>query len=146
MVVFGGFEDNYRVNTLQIYNFEESRWSFPENDIGDPVPEARAGHSSVIYKNKLYIFGGTNKDNIRIADIWVYNLSTNTWEEINTSKQVFKMSPRSGHSATIFKDYMIVFGGMMSVTKEIDDTCAFNFRTKEWIQIFGEKKTTVSAK
>ena len=86
MVVFGGFEDNLRVNTLQIYNFDESRWSFPENDIGDPVPPARAGHSAVIYKNKLCIYGGTDKDNIRLADTWIYDLATNTWEQINMSK------------------------------------------------------------
>ena len=41
---------------------------------------------------------------------------------------------------------MIVFGGMLSVTKEVDDTCALNLVTKEWIQIFGEKKINVSAK
>ena len=56
------------------------------------------------------------------------------------------MPSRSGHSATIFKDYMIVFGGVKAVTKEIDDTCAFNFKTKEWVQLFAEKKTNVSAK
>ena len=63
MIVFGGFENNLRVNTIQVYSFEDQRWSFPENDIGDPIPEPRSGHSSVVYKNKLYIFGGTNRDN-----------------------------------------------------------------------------------
>lgn len=84
MIVFGGFEDMIRVNTMQVYNFEDTRWSFPENEITEPVPEARGGHSSVIHKNKMYIFGGTNRDNVRIQDTWIYDLVNMMWEQVNT--------------------------------------------------------------
>ena len=42
------------------------------------------------------------------------------------------MSARSGHSACVYSGHMIVFGGMLSVTKEVDDVLAFNFETKQW--------------
>ena len=32
MVVFGGFENNMRVNTLQFYGLDDQRWLTPEID------------------------------------------------------------------------------------------------------------------
>ena len=32
MVVFAGFENDVRVNTLQIYGLDDQRWHLPEND------------------------------------------------------------------------------------------------------------------
>ena len=34
---------------------------------------------------------------------------------------------------------------MLSVTKEVDDTCVYNFITKEWVQIFAQKKVVMSS-
>jgi hypothetical protein len=46
--------------------------------------------------------------------------------------------PRSGHSACLYKDMMLVFGGMFEVTKELDDMHLFDFRNKRWITFFEE--------
>ena len=67
-----------------------------------------------------------------MSDLWAYDLINMIWEEI-VDNSLFKILPRSGHSASVYQNHMIVFGGMLSVTKEVDDTCAFNFLTKEWV-------------
>ena len=84
-------------------------------------------------------------DNKRLGDLWMYDLIAQKWSQVE-GKSLFEVSARSGHSACIFKGFMIVFGGMKSVTKEVDDTLAFNFETKEWHQVFGEKKLKASPK
>ena len=86
----------------------------------------------MVFKNKMYIFGGHNHQNKRMSDMWAYDLINMIWEEV-ADNSLFKILPRSGHTAAVYQNYMIVFGGMLSVTKEVDDTCAFNFLTKEWV-------------
>ena len=86
----------------------------------------------VINKGCLYIFGGTDMDNKRLGDLWMYDLIALKWTQI-IGKSLFEVSARSGHTASVFKGHMIIFGGMLSVTKEVDDTLAFNFETKEWL-------------
>ena len=49
-----------------------------------------------------------------------------------------KPCPRSGHSACLYKDMMLIFGGMHEVTKELDDMYLFDFRNKRWILFFDE--------
>ena len=46
--------------------------------------------------------------------------------------------PRSGHSACIYKDFLIVFGGIHEVTKELDDMVVYDFKNRRWIQFFEE--------
>jgi hypothetical protein len=45
---------------------------------------------------------------------------------------------RSGHSACAYNDYMILFGGIHEVTKELDDMIAFSFKKNHWIILFKE--------
>lgn len=84
-------------------------------------------------------------DNKRLGDLWMYDLIAQKWTQI-IAKALFEVSARSGHTASVFKGYMLIFGGMLSVTKEVDDTLAFNFETKEWLQVFAEKKAKVAVK
>ena len=44
--------------------------------------------------------------------------------------------PRSGHSACLYKDYMLVFGGILEVTKELNDLWVFDLRSKKWVALF----------
>lgn len=40
---------------------------------------------------------------------------------------------RSGHSAAVYKDFMLVFGGIHEVTKELDDMLIYDFKNNWWI-------------
>lgn len=46
------------------------------------------------------------------------------------------MKPRNGHSAIIFnKRFMLVFGGIYEVTKELDDVNLFDIKSEKWFEI-----------
>jgi hypothetical protein len=42
--------------------------------------------------------------------------------------------PRAGHSAAIYKDLLVIFGGKNEENEKINDVWAFNFTTLTWEQ------------
>lgn len=63
-VIFGGFVEGSRVN--ECYVCTKNGHTLEWKRIGEKSPTApciRASHSSVVYKEKLYIFGGQDDDN-----------------------------------------------------------------------------------
>jgi len=46
--------------------------------------------------------------------------------------------PRSGHSACIYKNYMLLFGGIFEITKELNDLYLYDLEKNKWIQLFEE--------
>ena len=96
----------------------------------------RVGHSAVVHGDLMIIFAGKDNDNNKLNDIWEYNFIHNIWKEYQIKEGI--PIGRSGHSACIYRDYMIVFGGIHEVTKELDDMVLFDFVNKRWIQFFEE--------
>ena len=45
-------------------------------------------------------------------------------------------SLRSGHSSTVFKDYLMIFGGIHEIAKELNDAVLFDIKNKKWINFF----------
>lgn len=72
------------------------------------------------------IFGGCDQDNEKLNDLWTFNLETKTWIE-HPSDPVNAPLPRSGHSCALYKDLMLIFGGIFEVTKELNDLMAYDF-------------------
>jgi hypothetical protein len=94
-------------------------------------PCPRAGHSSAIVNDHLFVFGGTNDENQRLKDTWVYDLKTGIWSECQANAQ--EIVPRSGHSSIIYNQrFMFVFGGIYSVTKELDDVIVLDLQELVW--------------
>lgn len=69
MYIFGGFNRGIRQNSVIVLDFETNKWS-PLKVTGT-VPQPRAGHSAVMYKSKMYVFGGKDEDNEKLKDLWV---------------------------------------------------------------------------
>ena len=123
MYVFGG-KDNEDEEDLQpnfdpekeilIYNFKEQNWS-EEITKGEDIPKQRAGHTAVIYKNYLYIFGGifTNffplmEMTYQKPELYRYNFLSKMWEYVNYNGEILQLF---GHSAIVYEDEMIIYGG-----------------------------------
>ena len=61
------------------------------------------------------------KTNKSLADIWIYDIYLQKWKEIkppikvqnqfNNKKMRKSFEPRMAHSATIYGNYIIIFGG-----------------------------------
>ena len=70
IIIFGGCDSKAKFcKDLWIFNIEQNKW----HDISTPFsPEGRNFHSSVIYKDDLYIFAGTS--NGLYSDLYKFNL------------------------------------------------------------------------
>lgn len=80
MFLFGGYNGMGDINNdIYSYNIKDDLW-MKQLDVSDVSPCARAGHSSVLLKNKLYIFGGKGSDSKKFNDLWKFDLRLNTWE------------------------------------------------------------------
>lgn len=73
----------------------------------------------------MFVFGGKDENNDKLNDLWELNLSDYTWREIKTNNPPLG---RSGHSACLYDHYMLIFGGIHEVTRELDDMIAFDFK------------------
>jgi hypothetical protein len=45
---------------------------------------------------------------------------------------------RSGHSACNYNGYMIIFGGLFEITKELNDSYLYDFDKNTWVSFFAE--------
>jgi N-acetylneuraminic acid mutarotase len=133
MVIFGGFVNGERTNDIYRYYFNDNRWEMVQSH--SPLkPPKRAGHSAIILGDNMYIYGGKDEDYNKLGDIWSFSFGTYLWQEIKQADEYgFAPLPRSGHSACIYKDCMVIFGGIYEVTKELDDVDVFDFKKRKWV-------------
>ena len=85
----------------------------------------------------MYVFGGKDDDNNKLNDLWKLDLNTYTWVEIKPVDG-FKPLERSGHSCDVYDSYMVIFGGIYEITKELNDFHLYDFKKNRWITIFEE--------
>ena len=57
-------------------------------------------------------------------------------KKLKTNCDLKSLLPRSGHSACVYEDWMLIFGGIHEITKELEDMAVYNFKTQEWIHFF----------
>ena len=138
MVIFGGFiNGGERTNSLYRYFFKDNKWEKIQVMGSQPVPSPRAGHSAILWGDTMVVFGGRDEDNRKLSDVWAFNMNSYVWEPFE-SEAGEPPIPRSGHSACLYKDMMLVFGGILEVTKELDDMYIYDLRNKKWILFFEE--------
>lgn len=137
MIIFGGFCNGERTNELIKYLFLENRWVKITLPSGSKQPSPRSGHSACIFENAMYIFGGKDDDNNKLNDLWRLDLNTYTWSEVKPIDDFIPME-RSGHSCDIYDNFMVIFGGIYEITKELNDFHLFDFRKNRWITMFEE--------
>lgn len=87
------------------------RYVFVVKAEGGPSP--RVCHSSVLYKSKMYIFGGHNPDpgsnliNDLKNELFELDFKTNTWRQIEGPNFPY----RTEHSSVCTQGRMLIFGG-----------------------------------
>lgn len=78
----------------------------------DVLPRPRRAHTTVLYKNRLVVFGGGNGA-MALNDVWVLDVSVPPermrWERQRTSGA--RPTPRGYHTANLVGNVMIVVGG-----------------------------------
>ena len=112
----------------------------------NPLP--RWGHTMSLFDNtQLLIFGGFRNENMRLNDLWIFDVVKWGWSQPNKEHNkeasvpnAMNMtawpncpSPRGGHSATVFGDYIYIFGGYGGYgysRRDLDDLYVLD--TLEW--------------
>ncbi|XP_071787789.1 uncharacterized protein [Asterias amurensis] len=109
--VFGGSKNLRWFNDVHVLDIESWRWSHVEAQGRAPT---RAYHTSTIYRNEMFVFGGVYPNPDPEPDgcsdqLLIFNPASESWyEPLVTGK---KPKPRSGHSATLLDDQLVIFGG-----------------------------------
>jgi len=115
-------------DTLWCFDYGASKW--------EQSKLARlTEHSSVVYKNHMYVFGGNGGLACNYtAQLQKYSLPFNPESRFETVEVTTPPSARSGHSAVMHNDCMYIFGGWDGKTS-FGDMHQFNFVTNSWAEI-----------
>jgi N-acetylneuraminic acid mutarotase len=122
------------------------RWDPTKNEwrqivTPSPKPLPRCSHSCVYYRNALYVLAGelaTADQYHHYRDLWKFDLTNLKWEEIDPRTTGTSPSARSGHSAFVWKHFMVVFGGFYEALKDTrwyNDICVLDLQTLTWMDI-----------
>ena len=110
-------------NELWVYNISKNKWDqIPIIEKDDPT--ARKGHTSIIIKDMLFIYGGEIPKERPYEDLIVYNITTNKFHypKIPIKK---KINQRIGHICVGTNQTFLIQGGMDARTQLIDNSAFF---------------------
>lgn len=138
---FGGYcsgEDYRSLHTIdiQVLNTKTLRWHAVTPQRADrskvypEVPFKRYGHTAVLYKHLVYIWGGRN-DEMCCNILFAFNTKTMRWEKPAVNGRV--PGVRDGHSACLIGHCMYVFGGFEEEINQFSrDVHCLNLETMTW--------------
>lgn len=125
------------------YLFLGNVWETP-HIAKSPVP--RYGHSTVLYGDKIFLYGGVLGNRGPTSELWAFDISAKTWENItvkadscNNSFLMCGPLQSVGHSATVVNnhinrsaDRMIVIFGHSPYLGYLNTVQEYYFGTREW--------------
>ncbi|KAN0018398.1 hypothetical protein ACTFIU_011014 [Dictyostelium citrinum] len=152
MYIIGGSQTISTANSIgsvfytntKIYNITTNTWRSVIS------PEFGRLGSTVVYKHLdgtkcIYFFGGYGRDNNPTNKLYKFDIKSEEWEEVlpkkpstSTSDEIIIPEPRYGHSANVFQDKMLVYGGYSKKKGFLRDFYSFDFDKEEWKQILTE--------
>lgn len=106
-------------------------------------PGPRSAHQVVpspANGGQLWLFGGEfaapkGGSFHHYRDLWVFNISTHTWDRIETK---VRPSARSGHRMTLWKNFLVLFGGFIDTgarTTYLNDLWLFDTQEYKWTEM-----------
>jgi len=127
--IHGGSDCMHKfLDDLWKFDFDSFEWTQIETD---PLkrPKPREFHSSIVYENSLWIFGG--KSNRYENDLFQFDFATNSWREIRALSGPLP-SKRFGHSAVVHNNNLYICGGYDSFGFICNDLYEFSFSKLVW--------------
>ncbi|NWZ04489.1 TYW23 protein, partial [Agelaius phoeniceus] len=110
--IFGGIREDKDYSSIYILDTVTWKWLFVAAKGRIP---ALTYHSATIYNKELFVFGGTfpRKASLAVAPcsnmLYVFNPEHEIWYQPISEGE--KPLPRLGHSATLLKNKLVIFGG-----------------------------------
>nr|XP_026689374.1 multiple epidermal growth factor-like domains protein 8 isoform X2 [Ciona intestinalis] len=141
LYIFGGYDLNAMKNGLYRYNFRENFWTSLRTNMIGPAPRAfhTMNYIRTEYLDQLLIFGGQFENGSYSNDMWMFNITSNSWHLVIPSNNISVSRKLSQHAACVVEhsnvQYLYVFGGL--VGKKDDSTFSsdlhmFDVRKKKW--------------
>jgi len=134
LIVYGGHEP--RDTNAYIHSITSQLWAFSFStkmweEVKIPLPELTE-HSMVTYNGFGYVFGGYGNHNYSNQLIQV-DFNDKKSRVMKTTGSV--PSPRSAHSAVVYLNYMIIYGGWTYSEGSYNDLFVLDFNTFHWEKI-----------
>lgn len=93
-----------------------------------PIPTARMGACSVVFEDKIYVFGGETATGKIVNTVEVYDPAINQWD---TSFPALR-TPRENCAAILYKDKIFVLGGFSDQGEVLKKVEFFNSEKNRW--------------
>ncbi|KAM3130243.1 hypothetical protein pb186bvf_017638 [Paramecium bursaria] len=132
--IFGGFYVNKLQNSLYLYDFKTNEFCVLSQKQG---PSPREGCSLNYLNKKYYVYGGTDHRQ-KLGDFWEFNQDNKQWLQIKCN---IEPKARSGHTMVTFQNKLILFGGIHTITWEMDDVWVYD---TQWRVIENDSSRKVS--
>lgn len=122
-LLHGGEFSSPKQNTFYHYadtwllDTNTKEWAKIETKAGNS-PSARSGHRITVWKNYFILFGGfrdLGHSTSYFNDVWVFDVTTHKWKQVEFPGNHTLPDARSGHSLIPFADGAIVWGGYCKV-------------------------------
>lgn len=78
----------------------------------------------------MIVFGGF-VNGVRTNEIYKFHFPTRKWEHLQSASVKVPVE-RAAHSAIIYKDLLIIFGGKDEENEKLNDVWAFNLKSYTW--------------
>ena len=145
MFVFGGCTSTSSTfNDLWELNLSNRTWRRPLSTGTYPSPKACA--SLVLHQDTLILFGGWTHPSLYplhqswklFSELHIYHIKDSRWSLMSSDTEVLQPPAMAGHSATVHRDKMIVFGGLQKQRSSVGqytvsgDVWAYDLERAVW--------------
>jgi N-acetylneuraminic acid mutarotase len=138
LVVYGGKSSDFEwLNDIQIYSFSNGYWRAPTiSNQGILKRPGLSGHTMNLYQKKFYIYGGRLSPFKLNEEVFVFDLENGVelFTTLKTTNEPVEKG-RNGHSAVVYEDKLLVFGGSIRQDgkfKVTNDFYELNLKSNEW--------------
>lgn len=91
------------------------------------LPQVRSGHETVVYKRRLYLFGGRFSDQRKESLVEIFDCDTLKWLGLPQTLTDNKIE----HTCNMYSNYMLLFGGYEN-QRLFNDLRIFDLETLTW--------------
>lgn len=124
----GETKNSQITNTVIRYDLEGEKWK--NFFVKDVFISCRRNHTTVLYQDKIYLFGGD--DNNLLNDLYIFDLKKLDWEKVEISKDL--PPPRRYHCSIMYRDQIFIFGGEKDFDTMLNDIYSFDLKEMKWTE------------
>ena len=134
---YSGGSGHYVTDRAWIYDLSDNAWT-QKNPTVEPFDSVgnRVYHEMIyLGDDQVLIFGGYGVSPHWLGDTWIYDLSDDTWEELNPTTSP---PPRYWHTmAPLGNGTAILTGGFTTGEVPVEDTWRFSLSDTSWAEFTG---------